>query len=100
MAGQRVCTLETLAMSLLEVCFWACAALVAYACVIYPLLLALLARFAARPLRLEGAAPRSVSIVLAVHNEEAVIDRRLTELSSLLAASALEGEVIVVSDGS
>jgi cellulose synthase/poly-beta-1,6-N-acetylglucosamine synthase-like glycosyltransferase len=41
-----------------------------------------------------------VSIVLAVYNEEEAIERRLAELLGLIASSQVEGEVIVISDGS
>jgi cellulose synthase/poly-beta-1,6-N-acetylglucosamine synthase-like glycosyltransferase len=41
-----------------------------------------------------------VSIVVAAYNEEARIGRRLKELTRILRASGLRGEVIVVSDGS
>ena len=47
-----------------------------------------------------GGSLPSVSVVLAAYNEEATIERRLRELLGLIAASALDGEVIVVSDGS
>src|SRR5437868_4766658 len=87
-------------MELCETIFWACAALVAYAYLLYPAALGLLARLLPRPLRRTGPAPRSVSIVLAAYNEEAAIDLRLLELTTLLAATGLDGEVIVVSDGS
>jgi biofilm PGA synthesis N-glycosyltransferase PgaC len=82
-----------------EVLFWSAAGLVAYAYVLYPLLVAVLARVFGRPLRLDGPPPASVSIVLAVHNEEDSIERRLAEMTSLLAVSRLEGEIVVVCDG-
>jgi biofilm PGA synthesis N-glycosyltransferase PgaC len=87
-------------MSYIEMGFWLCMACVFYTYVIYPLLLALLARCRGRPVRPCGPVPRSVSIVLAAYNEEKSVDRRLTELTGLLEASGLEGEVILVSDGS
>ncbi len=84
----------------LEVFFWLCAACVLYTYLLYPLLLALRPRF--RRLTADDArpGPRSLSIVLAAHNEANRVKRRLDELTALLAASALDGEIIVVSDGS
>src|SRR5205807_2537754 len=66
----------------------------------YPLLLALLGRWRGRPIRPQGPPPRSVSIVIAAHNEERSVERRLRELTGLLESSGVEGEVILVSDGS
>jgi cellulose synthase/poly-beta-1,6-N-acetylglucosamine synthase-like glycosyltransferase len=83
-----------------EIAFWICAAGVAYPYVLYPLLLALLARLRRRPLRPRGPPPRSVSVVVAAHNEERGIDRRLGELTHALDVAGLDGEVLVVSDGS
>jgi cellulose synthase/poly-beta-1,6-N-acetylglucosamine synthase-like glycosyltransferase len=87
-------------MSPSEICFWLCAAFVAYAYVAYPVLLALVGKLRARPARRGDQHPRSVSVVLAAHNEEALIGRRIKELTDLVAASGLSGETIVVSDGS
>jgi cellulose synthase/poly-beta-1,6-N-acetylglucosamine synthase-like glycosyltransferase len=87
-------------MDTLEVCFWLCAACVAYAYVGYALILGLAAKVWKRvPARDITYAP-SVSFVVAAHNEEEAIARRLDELTSLLKASGLTGEIIVVSDGS
>src|SRR6185437_2957674 len=87
-------------MHLGEMCFWLCAACVLYTYAVYPLLLALLARWRGRPVCAMGSLPRSVSIVVAAQNEEQAVDRRLTELTGLLKSSGLSGEVILVSDGS
>ncbi len=86
-------------MCALEIVFWVCFAVVGYTIVGYPLLLALAGRLRNRPRRIEPV-QTSVSIVLAVHNEEQHLSRRLEELTGLLRKSALPGEVIVVSDGS
>jgi biofilm PGA synthesis N-glycosyltransferase PgaC len=86
-------------MSALEISFWLAAGLVVYAYAIYPLGIGLLARLAGRPVRIPGSFPGSVTIILAAHNEERVIGRRLKELTGLLAASGRQGEVIVVCDG-
>jgi cellulose synthase/poly-beta-1,6-N-acetylglucosamine synthase-like glycosyltransferase len=82
-----------------ETVFWLSAALVAYAYLVYPLLIAVLARLCGRPLRLTGPVPLSVSIVLTVFNEAKAIQRRLEELTGLLTSSGIPGEVIVVCDG-
>ena len=53
-----------------------------------------------RPIHATEAAPRSVSVVVAAFNEEENIGRRLDEMTILLEAADLDGEVIVVTDGS
>ena len=87
-------------MDFMEICFWICAGCVAYAYVLYPVLLAVLAKVRPRPNRVGGFKPQSVSVIIAAHNEEATIERRLDELLEQLADAAVEGEIIVVSDGS
>ncbi len=82
--------------ALWEAAFWTCLGLVAYAYAGYPLLLALGTRGARK--RLEGALP-SVSMVVAAHNEEAVIASKIgNALNQDYPEDRLE--VIVVSDGS
>jgi glycosyltransferase involved in cell wall biosynthesis len=83
----------------LEVGFWLGALVAAYTYVGYPLLLAVLSRARPRPRRAEPVVT-SVSIVLCCHNEEKNLARRLDELTQLVAASGLPGEIVVVSDGS
>src|SRR5262249_19293335 len=51
------------------------------------------------PRCVEGHKP-SVSVIVAAYNEAANLDRRLAELTGLLTAAGVAGEVIVVSDGS
>ena len=87
-------------MNALELAVWLAAALVAYTYAVYPVLLAVVARLRPRPVRRAAAHPRSVSFILAVFNEEGRIVGRLEELTELLAASDVKGEIIVVSDGS
>ena len=87
-------------MSLLEILFWLLVVLVTYTYVGYPLLLGLLAHLRPRPVKRGTNGPRSCSIVLCVRNEEANIDRRIAELTSLLESTGVPGEIIVVSDGS
>jgi cellulose synthase/poly-beta-1,6-N-acetylglucosamine synthase-like glycosyltransferase len=87
-------------MTPLETCFWVCAGCVLYAYVGYPLLLLIAGFLRPRGTGERVSVPASVSIVVAAHNEEALIERRLDELTGQLAAAGLTGEVIVVSDGS
>jgi biofilm PGA synthesis N-glycosyltransferase PgaC len=82
-----------------ELCFWLAAGLVVYAYLVYPLGVGLLARLIGRPVQNQRPFDGSVSIILAAYNEEQVIGRRLEELTSLLAASGREGEILVVCDG-
>src|SRR5688572_2263408 len=87
-------------MTALAVVFWISAALIVHTHATYPLSLAALARIRRR--RSPPAAPAEppfVSLIIAAHNEEAVIERRVR--------NAREGghprewlEVIVASDGS
>lgn len=87
-------------MTTLELLFWAAALGVVYTMLGYPLALAVLAQLRHRSLRLTQPPPRTVSFVVAAHNEESSIGRRLDELNALLDGPGLDGEIIVVSDGS
>lgn len=87
-------------MSYPEIGFWLCAGCVLYTYLVYPLVLGVLSRLVRRPIRQLQPAPRSFSIVLAARDEAERIERRLEELTGLLQSSGLEGEIIVVSDGS
>lgn len=87
-------TLQTL-----EAIFWLCLFCVGYTYVGYPLCLAALARLCPRPVQ-RGSFSGSVSIIVAVRNEEATICRRIEELTSQLKFAGVGGEVIVVSNGS
>ncbi len=79
--------------------FWLSMACVAYTYVGYPLVVAVRARLWPRPVR-RGPFRASVSIIVAARNEEATIGRRVEELARQLGGSAVDGEIIVVSDGS
>jgi cellulose synthase/poly-beta-1,6-N-acetylglucosamine synthase-like glycosyltransferase len=87
-------------MEPLQILFWASAVVVAYTCLLYPVALGLLAKRRERPVRRGPPTGLSVSIVLAVHNEEEIISHRLGELIRHLADSELTGEILVVSNGS
>jgi cellulose synthase/poly-beta-1,6-N-acetylglucosamine synthase-like glycosyltransferase len=87
-------------MNILVWIFWGAAGVVAYTFVLYPLLAGLLARFLGRPLERSATLPRSVSIVIAACNEAGRIRQRLEELLGVLKVEGIEGEIVVVSDGS
>jgi cellulose synthase/poly-beta-1,6-N-acetylglucosamine synthase-like glycosyltransferase len=89
-------------MLALEIVFWACVALLVHTHVTYPLSLAALARLRGRRRRTPDAGAGElpfVSLIVAAHDEEAVIDRRVRNaLESDYPRDRLE--VIVTSDGS
>lgn len=87
-------------MHTIAILFWCCIGVVAYTFLVYPALLALLAAWRKRALPVEGTYPASVSVVVAAHNEQARIGDRVRDLLAQLQAPGIEGEVIVVSDGS
>jgi cellulose synthase/poly-beta-1,6-N-acetylglucosamine synthase-like glycosyltransferase len=87
-------------MELLDIFFWLAVACVLYTYLGYPVLAWALALLRGRPVRPHGPPPRRVSVVVAAHNEEDSIVRRLDDMSAILAAAGLDGEIIVVSDGS
>lgn len=87
-------------MLFLTISFWLCAVFVLYTYAGYPMLLSAWARWRGRPVCPEGTPPRSVSIIVAAHNEEQSVVRRLQELTEMIEAGGLDGEVILVSDGS
>ncbi|MGH9318290.1 MAG: glycosyltransferase family 2 protein [Vicinamibacteria bacterium] len=80
----------------LEVFFWVCLFLVVYAYLGYPLLLALWARGEEK--KADAEAP-SISMIVAAHNEEAVIE---SKIRNAIAQDYPEDrlEIVVVSDGS
>ena len=82
----------------MEVVFWLAAFVVIYVYVAYPLLLALWARLAPRPVHAAATTP-AVSIVIAARNEADRIGPRLDNLLGLDYPPWLV-QIIVVSDGS
>jgi cellulose synthase/poly-beta-1,6-N-acetylglucosamine synthase-like glycosyltransferase len=86
----------------LEIVFWLCVALLVHTHVTYPLSLAVLARMrvaASAPAAAERGELPHVSLIIAAHDEEAVIERRVRNaLESEYPRERLE--VIVGSDGS
>jgi len=87
-------------VSATEIVFFVCLLLVVYPYLLYPLLLVLWARLWGRAVRRTGCFPRQVSILLCVHNEASRVASRLEELLSQLDRNQIQGELIVVSDGS
>jgi cellulose synthase/poly-beta-1,6-N-acetylglucosamine synthase-like glycosyltransferase len=86
-------------MDIAEIIFWSCAACILYACVGYPLLVGVVAKLWPRPHRQAPFRGR-VSVVVAARDEELAIARRLEELTAQLHTAGVDGEIIVVSDGS
>jgi poly-beta-1,6-N-acetyl-D-glucosamine synthase len=85
-------------MNEIAVLFGICLAIVAYAYVGYPLLVGVWARLFGRSVRC-GPFAGSFTVLLAVRNEEHAIERRLEELQRHIAATGLDGELIVLADG-
>jgi cellulose synthase/poly-beta-1,6-N-acetylglucosamine synthase-like glycosyltransferase len=85
-------------MPMMGVFFWLAASLVAYTYVGFPLVVLLRARFRSRPLLARDITP-SVSLIIAAHNEAAVIRGKLENVLSL-DYPRNRMEVIVASDGS
>lgn len=82
-----------------EICFWLLVGFVLYTYVGYPLLLGLAVRIKRPPIPTQEAQQPSVSVILAVYNEEQTLARRVQEITNLIDASGIEAEVIIVSDG-
>ena len=80
------------------VLFWVSLAALAWTHVLYPLAAGALARVRTRPVR-KGAVLPSVSVIVAAHNEESVIERRIVNLRDLDYPHE-KLEVVVSSDAS
>jgi cellulose synthase/poly-beta-1,6-N-acetylglucosamine synthase-like glycosyltransferase len=87
-------------MDIVELAFWVALACVVYTYAGYPLLVTLWARLGGRPTRRAGRVSHTVSIIVAAYNEEETLADRLDELTALIKSAELDGEIIVVSDGS
>ncbi len=85
-------------MPLLEVLFWACLGALVWTHLAYPVAAAGAARLAGRDVRRAGIEP-SVSVIVAAHDEEAVIARRLENLLALDYPGE-KLELVVASDAS
>ena len=86
-------------MNFLEICYWVSLAAIVYTYAVYPWLLTVVTWLKARPVR-RGRFAGEVSIVVAAFNEEATMQSRLDDLEAQLDAAGVDGEIIVVSDGS
>jgi cellulose synthase/poly-beta-1,6-N-acetylglucosamine synthase-like glycosyltransferase len=80
------------------VLFWTSLGALAWTHVLYPLAAAALARVRTRPVRTDEALPR-VTLIVAAHNEESVIERRIENLRAL-DYPADRFEIVVTSDAS
>ncbi len=78
--------------------FWLAASFVGYSYLGYPMWLWLRSRWSPRPVRRSSATP-SVSVVMVVRNEEAIIAQKLDNLLSLEYPQD-KLDVVIVSDGS
>ena len=87
-------------MTLPEISFWLCLACIFYTYALYPLAIAFAARQNRRVPLIAGRFAGSVSILIPAYNEESCIVRRIDEFTAMLAATGLDGEIIVISDGS
>ena len=86
-------------MLLAKALFWGSLGALAWTHVGYPLAAGALARARTRPVRRDDDAEPTVSVIVAAHNEEAVIERRLDNLLALDYPSE-QLEVVVASDAS
>jgi cellulose synthase/poly-beta-1,6-N-acetylglucosamine synthase-like glycosyltransferase len=88
-----------LTVILLEILFWATALALAWTHVLYPVAAQAAAVARTRAVRRDDSALPRVVLVVAAHNEESVIDRRIANLRALdYPADRLE--IVVTSDGS
>jgi cellulose synthase/poly-beta-1,6-N-acetylglucosamine synthase-like glycosyltransferase len=85
-------------MTAVVVLFWVALAALVWTHAAYPVLVGVLARVRTRPVRRDDTLP-SVSVVIAAHNEETVIERRIANLRAL-DYPADRVEIVVTSDAS
>jgi poly-beta-1,6-N-acetyl-D-glucosamine synthase len=86
-----------------EILFVVSVALILYPYVVYPLLLAVVARLRPHPVRRSAATGPlpAVSFIVAAHNEQASIEGRLQELIGMLEVRGNPAdEILIVTDGS
>lgn len=84
----------------LPVIFWASTFVVVYTFALYPMLIALTAKFCRHPTAVAGPLRSGFSIIMSARNEQASIERRINELIRILYASSVPAELLVVCDGS
>jgi cellulose synthase/poly-beta-1,6-N-acetylglucosamine synthase-like glycosyltransferase len=86
-------------MAIVKVLFWASAGALAWTHAGYPLAARVLSRVRERPVRQDADLLPAVSLIVAAHNEESAIERRLENLRALDYPSG-HLEVVVTSDAS
>ena len=86
-------------MVAVEVVFWASVAALGWTHVLYPLTARVVSRFRTRPIVVDDAYSPHVVIVVAAHNEESVISRRVANLRELDYPPE-KVEIVVSSDAS
>lgn len=86
-------------MPVLKTLFWGSLGALAWTHVGYPLAAEIAARLRPRPVRKDGGAEPTVTVIVAAHDEEPVIERRLENLLAL-DYPAEKLEVVVASDAS
>lgn len=80
--------------------FWLCGACIAYTYFIYPGIARILALLLRRKRHYDLALAESVSVVIAALNAENRIVQRIKEFLDMFDSGDIDGEVIIVSDGS
>jgi cellulose synthase/poly-beta-1,6-N-acetylglucosamine synthase-like glycosyltransferase len=85
-------------MNILTILFWLSLILIVYTYLLFPLLIFLRGRFLIRPYKKDPVLP-TVSLVMAVHNEEDDLPAKLKNLLSM-EYSAEKLEIVIASDGS
>jgi glycosyltransferase involved in cell wall biosynthesis len=83
----------------LKIAFWACLGALVWTHVAYPLAARALAIVRSRPVRKDDAHLPTVAVIVAAYNEEAVIERRISNLRSLDYPPE-KLEIVVTSDAS
>ena len=80
--------------------FWVSTFVVVYTFAIYPMLIALAARFWPCPIALAAPKELGFSLIMSVRNEQAFLKRRMNELIKIIEGSTVPAELIVILDGS
>jgi cellulose synthase/poly-beta-1,6-N-acetylglucosamine synthase-like glycosyltransferase len=89
---------STIALVLAKILFWGSLGALAWTQAGYPVAAAALARLRGRPVRKQDIEP-TVTLIVAAHNEESVIERRLENLLALDYPTA-KLEIVIASDAS
>lgn len=84
----------------LPIIFWASTLTVVYTFVLYPVLIALVARFWPRPLGASSPTQTGFSLIMSVRNEQDAMNRRMRELVDIVEMSTVPAELLIICDGS